>query len=56
MNSNPTYRNLNYWKNPDFLALLYFPYTIDMYYMDWGKFLIFWGGRPSKGSTDMTSD
>ena len=44
MNSNPTYRNLKYWKNPDFLALLYFLYTIDIYDMDWGHIVIFLGG------------
>ena len=63
MNSNHTYRNLKYWKNPDFFALLYFLYTIDIYDMDQGHNVIFGGEgiieicyRPSKGSTDMTSD
>ena len=68
MNSNPTYRILIFWKNPDFLALLYFLYTIDIYDMDQGDIVIWGGGwvgglciieicyRPSKGSTDMTSD
>ena len=44
MNSNPTYRNMKYWKNPDFLALLYCLYTIDIYDMDWGDIVI-WGGE-----------